>query len=471
LGDSVVEQPYAYRRRELVEPDWRRLPGWARVTPGEWESAQWQRAHCVKNARQLRDVTGGSLSEEFFADLERDQRQRATMSMLITPQMVNTIAPEVPASSAAFTDAWYADPVRRYMLPVFSDRQPEWPSHPYAQRDSLHEAEMWAVEGLTHRYPTKVLAELLPTCPQYCGHCTRMDLVGNPTATIDKHKFAMAREDRLTAMLDYLRRSPGVRDVVVSGGDVANLPWPRLEAFVSALLRIESVRDIRLATKALMGLPQYWLSAQVTDGMGRLAAEARSRGVSIAIHTHVNAAQSVTPLVARAARAILDTGIRDVRNQGVLLRGVNAGWSVPTGKDGAGAVLDLCFALLDGAGITPYYFYMCDMIPGAEHWRLTLREAQALQSAIMGYLPGFATPRVVCDVPYVGKRWVHQVGRYDAVVGISYWTKNYRTALEAADPVALRREYPYYDPIHLLPTEGQDWWRSRASATAPELVS
>jgi KamA family protein len=455
----MIEQPYAYRRRELVEPDWRRLPGWAAVTRTEWESAQWQRAHCVKNARQLREVTGGALADAFMADLERDQRERATMSMLIPPQMLNTIAPDLPASDPRFTDAWYADPVRRYMLPVFSDRRPEWPSHPYAQRDSLHEAEMWAVEGLTHRYPTKVLAELLPTCPQYCGHCTRMDLVGNPTTSFGKHKFGLARDDRLAAMLDYLRRTPGVRDVVVSGGDVANLPWPRLEGFVAALLEIESVRDIRLATKALMGLPQHWLSQEVQAGMARLASVARARGVSIAIHTHVNAAQSVTPLVARAARAMLETGIRDVRNQGVLLRGVNTT---------ADALLDLCFALLDGAGIMPYYFYMCDMIPGAEHWRLTLGEAQALQSAIMGYLPGFATPRVVCDVPYVGKRWVHQVARYDTTLGISYWTKNYRTAIEAADALALSREYPYYDPVHLLPEEGQTWWRARAQA--PELV-
>ena len=72
---------------------------------------------------------------------------------------------------ATSTEAFYADPVRRYMLPVFSDRRTDWPSHPLASRDSLHEAEMWAVEGLTHRYPTKVLAELLPTCPQYCGSC------------------------------------------------------------------------------------------------------------------------------------------------------------------------------------------------------------------------------------------------------------------------------------------------------------
>jgi lysine 2,3-aminomutase len=312
---------------------------------------------------------------------------------------------------------------------------------------------MWAVEGLTHRYPTKVLAELLPTCPQYCGHCTRMDLVGNPTASFDKHRFGLAREDRLTAMLDYLRGTPGVRDVVVSGGDVANLPWPRLESFMSELLAIESVRDIRLASKALMGLPQHWLSGEVQAGMARLAAVARARGVSIAIHTHVNTAQSVTPLVAKAARAMLEAGVRDVRNQGVLLRGVN---------DRADQLLDLCFALLDEASIVPYYFYMCDMIPGAEHWRLSVAQAQELQSAIMGYLPGFATPRMVCDVPYVGKRWVHQVARYDTTLGISYWTKNYRTALEAADQLALSREFPYYDPIHLLPADGQQCWRAQA---------
>jgi lysine 2,3-aminomutase len=193
--------------------------------------------------------------------------------------------------------------------------------------------------------------------------------------------------------------------------------------------------------------------------MARLAGTARARGVSIAIHTHVNAAQSVTPLVARAAQAMLDTGIRDVRNQGVLLRGVN---------DSAEALLDLSFVLLDEARIMPYYFYMCDMIPGSEHWRLSLAEAQHLQHAIMGYLPGFATPRIVCDVPYVGKRWVHQVSRYDTDLGISYWTKNYRTGIEASDELALSREYPYYDPIYLLSSHGQRWWRDRDRA--PELT-
>ena len=194
---------------------------------------------------------------------------------------------------------------------------------------------MWAAEGLTHRYPTKVLAELLPTCPQYCGHCTRMDLVGNSTPVIDKLKFAAKPNDRLGDMLDYLRRTPQVRDVVVSGGDVANMPWPRLEDFLTELLEIENIRDIRLATKALMGLPQHWLAGRRrATASSRVARTARGRGVSLAIHTHVNHANSVTPLVAEATAAMLEAGVRDVRNQGVLLNGVNAD---------PHALLDLCF--------------------------------------------------------------------------------------------------------------------------------
>ena len=460
-----IEQPYAYRRRELVEPDWTRLPGWRDVTAQEWATAQWQRAHCVKNVKQLHDVMGDLLEERFYADLERDQAERATMSMLLPPQMLNTMVPAtgvwddgaLPAAGAAFTDAFYADPVRLYMLPVFSDRRTDWPSHPFSSRDSLHEHDMWMVEGLTHRYPTKVLAELLPTCPQYCGHCTRMDLVGNSTPVIPKLKFDLKPVDRLDRMIAYLQENPGVRDVVVSGGDVANMPWKNLESFLMRLLEIETIRDIRLATKALMGLPQHWLADDVVEGVGRVCHVARERGVNIAIHTHVNNAESLTPAVAQATRAMLDAGVRDVRNQGVLMRGVN---------DTTEQLLDLCFALEDEAGITPYYFYMCDMIPFAEHWRLSLGEAQHLQHSIMGYLPGFATPRIVCDVPFVGKRWVHQVHTYDTERGISYWTKNYRTSIESTDEDALSREYVYYDPIYTLGEVGQAWWREHGDEEA-----
>ncbi|MDQ3952125.1 MAG: lysine 2,3-aminomutase [Actinomycetota bacterium] len=445
----AAEQPYGYPpSRDFVEPDWTRIPGYRDVTPEQWASARWQRQHTIKNLGELKATLGDLLPPDLEESIARDQAERATMSMLLPPQMLNTMDT---------SDLW-ADPIRHYMIPAFADRDTEWPSHPMAERDSLHEADMWAVEGLTHRYPTKVLAELLSTCPQYCGHCTRMDLVGNNVPQVLKYRFELKQKDRYAAILDYLRRTPSVRDVVVSGGDVANLPIAHLEQFVSALLDIENIRDVRLATKGLMGLPQHFLQDDVLAGMERMARKALDRGVDLAIHTHVNHAASLTPLVADAVGKLRSMGFRDVRNQGVLMRGVN---------DSAHALLDLCFTLLDRAKITPYYFYMCDMIPNSEHWRVPLHEAQALQHAIMGYLPGFATPRIVCDVPFVGKRWVHQADSYDRVRGISYWTKNYRTGIESGDPDALTRKHEYYDPVPSLPPEGRAYWRDRAlSATA-----
>ena len=164
----------------------------------------------------------------------------------------------------------------------------------------------------------------------------------------------------------------------------------------------------------------------------------------------------LTPAAIADRRKLLEMGFRDVRNQGVLLRGVNGT---------AESILERAFTLLDKAKIMPYYFYMCDMIPNSEHWRVSVAEAQKLQHDIMGYLPGFATARIVCDVPFVGKRWVHQVKEYDRERGITFWTKNYRTGLEVADSEALNRLYEYYDPIYTLPESGQDWWRSQPVQT------
>src|ERR671936_2738150 len=85
------EQPFSYPlQREFVEPDWRRLPGYRDVSEGEWRSAQWQRAHTVKNLVEFKRALGDFLDDELYADIERDQKERSTMSMLIPPQMINT---------------------------------------------------------------------------------------------------------------------------------------------------------------------------------------------------------------------------------------------------------------------------------------------------------------------------------------------------------------------------------------------
>ena len=441
-------QPIPYPpAREFMEPDWTRLPGYVGVSRAEWEDATWQRKHTVKNLRELKAVLGQFLPDDLADSMAKDHEQRATMSMLIPPQMINTMN---------VADLWQ-DPIRRYMAPAFADRRTDWANHPRASRDSLHEQDMWVAEGLTHRYPTKVLAEMLSTCPQYCGHCTRMDLVGNDVPQVTKLKFMTPQKDRHQQMLDYLRKTPSVRDVVVSGGDIANLHITQLEPFVSALMDIPNIKDIRLASKGLIGLPQHYLQDSVMAGLERLAKKGIERGVDLALHTHANHAQQVTPLVGKATKKLLEIGFRDVRNQGVLLRGIN---NTPR------AMLDLCFMLLDHAKILPYYFYMCDMIPNSEHWRLSVAEAQALQHDIMGYLPGFATPRIVCDVPFVGKRWVHQLADYDREKGISYWTKNYLTSIEWNNPEAINTRHEYYDPIYTLPESGQAWWRQQTAAEA-----
>lgn len=440
---DTVRQPYDYRRRRSEEPDWRRLPGYRHVSPDDWRDARWQRRNSVTKVSDLSTVFGPFLPESLALSIAKDRDHLATMGMLVTPHMANTMNEH----------ALWDDPIRRYVLPAAADREPLWHTHPEAQRDSLHEAEMSVVDGLVWRYPTKALVELTSTCPAYCGYCTRMDLVGPDVPAVKKRMLGGRREQRLEAIIAQLASTPSVRDVVISGGDVANVPPAVLETFVMRLLEIDHIRSFRLATKGIISLPQHFLQAPILQMMERIARQARRAGVEMAVHTHANHVQSVTPMVAEATARLYDVGVHTIRNQGVLLKSVNA--SVE-------ALLDLCFALLDDAHITPYYFYVCDMIPHAEHWRLPIHEAQRLQEQLMGYLPGFATPRIVCDVPYVGKRWVHQVESYDRVLGISYWTKNYWTPIEANDGDPMLGRYVYFDPIRDLPFEGQAYWEKRS---------
>src|ERR1043166_4929203 len=79
----AAAQPFRYPlEREFVEPDWARLPGYRDVSAADWESAQWQRAHTVKNLAELKTALGEHLKDDLAADIQRDMFERATMSML-----------------------------------------------------------------------------------------------------------------------------------------------------------------------------------------------------------------------------------------------------------------------------------------------------------------------------------------------------------------------------------------------------
>src|SRR3954447_11371765 len=100
---TASQQPFVYPlQREFVEPDWNRIPGYKGVSQADWESALWQRKHTVKNLKELKAALGPLLPDDLLQSIDRDQRERATMSLLLPPQMLNTMD---------VSDLW-ADPVR-----------------------------------------------------------------------------------------------------------------------------------------------------------------------------------------------------------------------------------------------------------------------------------------------------------------------------------------------------------------------
>src|SRR5438270_9830995 len=123
-----AEQPFQYPlERDYAEPDWTRLPGYRSVTRAEWEDATWQRKNTVKNLRELKEALGEVLSDALAEDLERDIRERATMSMLITPHMINPMNEQNLSRGQ----------LRLTMLPPLTARRAAWPSHPRAAAASL----------------------------------------------------------------------------------------------------------------------------------------------------------------------------------------------------------------------------------------------------------------------------------------------------------------------------------------------
>ena len=381
------------------------------------------------------------------------------MSMLVPPQMLNTMVPgpstRCPAAGAAFTAAFYADPVRRYMLPVFSDRRTDWPSHPFATRDSLHEHDMWVAEGLTHRYPTKVLAELLPTCPQYCGHCTRMDLVGNSTPVIPKLKFDLKPVDRL----DRDDRLPAQ---LTRGARRGRLGRRRGEHALEEPRVVPRSGCWRSRTSATSGSPPRRSWACRSTG----SSPTSSRAWPGRPHRPPPGRQPGDPH-ARERGAVRDAARR--RGDPRDARGGRARRAQP-GR---------AHARRERRGRRPARPLLPP--PGRRHDHAVLllhvrhdpvqralagvagRRAE-LQHGIMGYLPGFATPRIVCDVPFVGKRWVHQPTPTTARSASAPGRRTTGRRSRSATPRPWPGPTPYYDPIDTLPEEGQAWWRENADA-------
>jgi lysine 2,3-aminomutase len=331
---------------------WERRPAlFADIALEQWSDWRWQQQKRIRTLRELEQVV--RLSDEERAAFTSSA---ALFRVAITPHYAALMDPD---------DA--RCPIRQQAIPQAG----ELITYPFELEDPLAEEAHMPVPGITHRYPDRVLFYVTHNCPVYCRHCTRKRKVADPTT--------QSSRDQIEAGLDYIRATPQVRDVLVSGGDPLTLSDERLGQVLRALRAIPHVEVIRLGTRNPVTLPQ-----RITPALCAVLREARP----VYLHTHFNHPAELSPESLSALAMLLDAGCV-LGNQMVLLRGVN---------DDAGVVMRMNRALLR-AGCRPYYILQCDMAQGITHFRTPLTRGLEIMAALRGQIGGMGVPDFVVDLP------------------------------------------------------------------------
>jgi len=224
--------------------------------------------------------------------------------------------------------------------------------------------------GLKQRFPDRVLVMTTDRCFGYCAHCTRKWILG-------KSKVVETAAE-LKACVDYVKRHPKVRDVLLSGGDMLTLPDAKVLAFVNAFAVLKQIEVIRLCTRAPVSNPK-----RITDRLAR----ALAKSGKVWANVHINTAAEAETAGAAAAK-LINRGI-PVSSQTVLLKGVN---------DTPQKMLKLLRAL-SAARIRPYYVFQCDPVEGLERFRVSLQAAKRIEKYCAERIGGLALPRFVADLP------------------------------------------------------------------------
>ncbi len=193
------------------------------------------------------------------------------------------------------------DPIRRQVIPVGSELR----AFTGMMEDSLAEDRHSPVPGLVHRYPDRVLMLITTQCASYCRYCTRSRIVGDATQNFNRREHE--------AQLDYIRRTPQIRDVLISGGDGLTLAPRLLESVLRGLREIPHVEIVRIGSRVPVFLPQ-----RIDEELGEMLAKYHPVWMNI----HVNHPNEMTPELARACDTLTRAGI-PLGNQSVLLAGVN----------------------------------------------------------------------------------------------------------------------------------------------------
>ncbi len=324
---------------------------WKDVTDDMWYDWQWQ----VRN--RITDVeTLGKIIKLTDEEKENIGEVLNKFRMGITPYYASLMDPEDPK-----------DPIRMQAVPTIME------THKSSADllDPLAEDEDSPVPGITHRYPDRVLFLITDQCSMYCRHCTRRRFAGQKDSGVPK--------DRIDMGIEYIRNTPQVRDVLLSGGDALLVSDSRLEYIISELRKIPHVEIIRIGTRTPVVMPM-----RITDELVNMLKKYHP----IWLNTHFNHPREITPDSIEACRKLADAGI-PLGNQSVLLRGIN---------DCPHVMKELVHGLVK-MRVRPYYIYQCDLSMGIEHFRTKVSKGIEIIEALRGHTSGYAVPTFVVDAP------------------------------------------------------------------------
>lgn len=321
------------------------------VSDEDWNDWKWQVKNRVTTVEDLKRYIPLTSSEE-----KGIKECLESLRMAITPYYLSLIDIENPN-----------DPIRKQAIPTANELYKSLAD----LDDPLHEDSDSPVPGLTHRYPDRALLLITDQCAMYCRHCTRRRLVGQN----DDSK----PQDQIDEAIEYIRNTPVIRDVLLSGGDALLMSDERLEYIISKLREIPHVEIIRIGSRVPVVMPQ-----RITDDLVSMLKKYHP----IWINTHFNHPIEITKKSSEACEKMANVGI-PLGNQSVLLRGVN---------DCMHVMKKLVNDLVK-IRVRPYYIYQCDLSNGLEHFRTPVAKGIEIIEGLRGHTSGYCVPTFVVDAP------------------------------------------------------------------------
>jgi lysine 2,3-aminomutase len=321
------------------------------VPDEQWNDWKWQIKNRIENLDDLKKII--QLTSEEETGIKESLK---TLRMAITPYYFSLIDLDDPAC-----------PIRKQSIPTIAELHQSEAD----LLDPLSEDKYSPTPGLTHRYPDRVLLLITDQCSMYCRHCTRRRFAGQRDAALPSEYIDQA--------IDYIARTPQVRDVVLSGGDALLVSDKVLESILQRLRAIPHVEIIRLHTRTPVVCPQ-----RITDDLVNMVKKYHPVWASV----HFNHPNEITPESVAACDKLCNAGIC-LSNQAVLLRGVN---------DCPEVMKRLCCDLVK-IRVRPYYLYQCDLSMGLEHFRTPVSKGIEIIENLRGHISGISIPAFVVDAP------------------------------------------------------------------------